>query len=544
MAKKHTWEKVKELVESEGFTLLSDTYQNDSTKLDMLCPEGHPINVSFNGWKYRKHNACIVCQRSLAGDRRKLSSDYVKNELAQAGYKLLSQYQNSHTPFEYECPRGHQHTMTWDTWKQGGRCAVCANNTRRGIEYIRKQMQAEGYKLLSTQYKNAHTKLNVLCSRGHPYQVSWNKWQGGRRCPICSRRLTVQKAQAEIDKRGSPFICLEVNYPEKLGETELVIQCTRDPEHVFTVTKRTWWATHRCPECDRFVSVPERKIYAYLRSYGIEAIQQDRKLIYPYEVDLTIPDHRVAIEVNGLYWHSENSGGKTKYYHRDKLLRCQEQGYRLISVFEDELTNKPDIVYARLRHLLGVSFGFRVGARECKIKEVSHKESADFLNRFHLLGQGNSRIRLGAFFKEQLIAVMTFSRSNKAKRQQASPGKWELDRFCVDHNFCVAGIASKLLHYFESNYVWSQVVSFAERRWSEGSLYTILGFNFIAFTEPNYWYMDKYYQTRISRFQLRKTKDDDPELTEWENRQKQDWDRIWDCGQIKFIKYKENLRND
>jgi hypothetical protein len=35
---------------------------------------------------------------------------------------------------------------------------------------------------------------------------------------------------------------------------------------------------------------------------------------------------------------------------------------------------------------------------------------------------------------------------------------------------------------------------------------------------------------------MRKSIKDREELTEWENRQIQGWDRIWDCGNLKYVK--------
>jgi len=53
-------------------------------------------------------------------------------------------------------------------------------------EYVKEEIEKERYKLLSNEYINAKTKLELECPKGHKYEVKWNKWQQGTRCPICA----------------------------------------------------------------------------------------------------------------------------------------------------------------------------------------------------------------------------------------------------------------------------------------------------------------------------------------------------------------------
>jgi hypothetical protein len=130
---------------------------------------------------------------------------------------------------------------------------------------------------------------------------------------------------------------------------------------------------------------------------------------------------------------------------------------------------------------------------------------------------------------------MTFSRPSIAKgARNYKDNTWELSRFCSKINYHVVGIASKLLKYFERNYDWNEIFSYADRRWSSGDLYGKIGFDFIGKTQVNYWYIAK--QKRIHRFALRKQRDDLVNKTEWEIRKFQGWNRIWDCGNLKYQK--------
>ena len=101
----------------------------------------------------------------------------------------------------------------------------------------------------------------------------------------------------------------------------------------------------------------------------------------------------------------------------------------------------------------------------------------------------------------------------------------------------IVGIASKLLKYFERNYIWTRIFSYADRRWSDGNVYYKLGFKFTGKIKPNYWYIKN--NKRKHRFSLRKLKGDPKDITEWELRKSQGWNRIWDCGNLRFEKTKD-----
>lgn len=97
------------------------------------------------------------------------------------------------------------------------------------------------------------------------------------------------------------------------------------------------------------------------------------------------------------------------------------------------------------------------------------------------------------------------------------------------------GVASKLLSHFKKNYKWEQIFSYADRRWSTGNLYAQIGFELIGNTKPNYWYFANGSIERRHRFALRKKSSEPKDITEWELRRNQGWNRIWDCGNLKYV---------
>jgi len=292
-----------------------------------------------------------------------------------------------------------------------------------------------------------------------------------------------------------------------------------------------------CPYCreQKYKSVAELEILDFVRSISqTTVLSGNRSQIFPLELDIYLPDQKIAIEYCGLYWHSELRG-KHQDYHLTKLRLCQEKGIRLVTIFEDEWTHYPILVQSRLRTIIGGSLDI-IGARQCQVKEVDNNLARHFCQINHIQGAGSTAISYGLYYLDILVSVMTFSKPSISKGSKSSlPTEWELNRFCslIDHR--VTGGASRLFSRFVRDHEPTQIITYADLRWNTGNLYQVLKFELVSQTPPNYWYIDFPQVKRLHRFGKRKNKDDRQELTEWENRQLQGWDRIWDCGNTKWI---------
>jgi G:T-mismatch repair DNA endonuclease (very short patch repair protein) len=462
---------------------------------------------------------------------KKITYDYISRSFNIAGYKLISEeYINSATKLLYECPNGHKHSIKWDHWRDGARCPYCAGNNTPTIEEIAKRIALEGYKLLSAVYINNKTPLQVLCPKGHKYEVVMSNWVSGHRCPHCAHNSPnyLDNIGQQLSLEGYALVTTSyINNKTKL-------ECVCPNNHVYKVSWDNWNSCgSRCPTCSLAgSSKPELELIAFIKNFGITVHTGVRDIISPYELDIVIPDKKIAIEYCGLYWHSD-ACNKDSSYHINKLERCLEAGYRLITIFEDEYITKKPIVLSRLSSLIGIKLT-SVYARKCRIQEISVKEARMFCEENHLQGYGaGASIKIGAFYNQTLIAVMTFSKPSLAKgAKDKYKDTWELHRFCSKLNLRVVGIASKLLTYFKRNHIWESVFSFADRRWSTGELYANIGFNYSYSTACNYWYF-KNNTKRYHRYGLRKP--NGSTMSERTLRKAQGYNRIWDCGNLKYI---------
>jgi len=291
---------------------------------------------------------------------------------------------------------------------------------------------------------------------------------------------------------------------------------------------------YQCPTCfPRFQgdSKTEREIREFVEGFGLDVKARDRNLISPLELDIVIPSRKLAIEVNGVYYHSEATD---KDYHLKKTKLCEQCGYQLIHIFEDEWVYKKEIVQHRLAHLLNCSKAEPLSARACTIREISTEEKDKFLQKYHIQGTDiGSKVRLGAYYNDILVAVMTFSRSNITKGFKKQEGVWELSRFCSNYDYNVRGIVSRLLSHFIRNYEWKEIFTYADRRWSTGDIYRKLAFEFVGETSIDYWYT-KGGLERIPRWTMRKRKDEPKDIPEYILRAKEGYYRIYGCGHLKF----------
>jgi len=116
-------------------------------------------------------------------------------------------------------------------------------------------------------------------------------------------------------------------------------------------------------------------------------------------------------------------------------------------------------------------------------------------------------------------------------------GEYEMYRFCNKLNTNIIGGVDKLWKYFTNNYNPTEVITYANRCYSNGNLYKQLGFKFIGKTDPNYYYVIN--NNRKYRFSFRKEilikEGFDPNKTEHEIMLERKVYRIYDSGNLKFI---------
>ncbi|NJO60940.1 MAG: hypothetical protein HC836_22600 [Richelia sp. RM2_1_2] len=286
------------------------------------------------------------------------------------------------------------------------------------------------------------------------------------------------------------------------------------------------------PENKSYQSNGEREIAEFLTELSVDFNLHDRQLAKPYEIDFIIPKYFLAIEYCGLYWHSDKKVDKN--YHSRKKDLCNKQNIKLITIFEDEWIEKKDICKARIQFLLGKAKKL-CGARQTTIAEISSKEYRNFVNQHHLQGYTPAKVKIGAYYCGEIVAVMSFGGQRTALGSRKEDCVFELIRYVSEYN--IPGIASRLFSYFVKQYSPKKIISYCDLRWGSGGLYEKLGFQLKSQTAPNYWYSSDGLH-RFHRFQFRKQvlvkKGFDPSMTESDIMENLGYYKIYDCGNYKF----------
>ena len=465
-----TIEEISEFCTEKGFILLSDKYVNRNEHLSIRCSNGHEVQTTWD--KLRGGYRCVKCGEEK--DYLKRYSYFSKIVNSKGGVVVSFSVNNSRVS-EVRCDKGHifrpprDRIMYADTW-----CPYCAGVARHTIEFVREELAKEGYTVLSEEYVNAKDKLLVLCPKEHEYEVSWDSFNGGSRCPRC----TVNTSYQEIDLR----------------------------ESILSLA-------------------PNEKV-----------VLNSRSIIPPYELDLYFPDKNLAIEYCGLYWHSEKAGGKDKHYHREKYNLSLSKGIRLITIFEDEWINYRDVVLSRILSALGVNK--RLFARKLKCLEINNKEANDFYIKYHLQGKTSCIKSWGLFDNDILVSCLTVGRLSRYHASNGGKYLELKRMASIPYVNIVGGFSrlfSAAKKYLDTT-EFEGIKSYCDSRYANPfkPIYEQLGFVLISETKytPHY-ILDRYRfrNQKLAKTELEKTSN----KTEWELRSEQGYDRIWDVGHKTFF---------
>jgi len=283
-----------------------------------------------------------------------------------------------------------------------------------------------------------------------------------------------------------------------------------------------------------FSSTSENEIYEFIKQIYNGKILRTHRINSIGEIDIFIPDLNIGIEYNGLYWHSDKI--KPKDYHYNKWKSCNEKEIKLITVWEDDWTFKQNIIKSIIKNQLGLNEN-KIYARNCQIKNINKKEGKLFLEQNHIQGDCVYSIGLGLYQKDELISVMTFGKRRMIMGSKSkNENEYELIRFCNKINISAIGGITKLFSYFIKNYNPSLIVSYANLDLFNGNSYEILGFKRTSDIKLNYWWAKdkRYHRSKFMKYKLIK-EGADPNKTEDEIMRERCYNKVWGCGNIKWI---------
>jgi very-short-patch-repair endonuclease/rubredoxin len=333
----HTYDEIKVGIEQVGYKLLSTEYRNNYTKLDIECDSSHRYRVAWTN--FQQGYRCPYCSK------KRVDFADIKSVFEDRGCVLLSEYKNSTTKLSIQCPQGHQYTTCWSVFRQGCECPHCIDNigTYNGVKDF---VENQGYILLSNVYLNSKTKLLIQCPKQHQYQVKWNDFQQGYRCPYCygnHKRSTEEVGQYVQEQKYK----LLSEYKNALSK--IILQCPQ--EHQFLMSWNSFQQGQRCPQCNEYKG--EKKLGEILEQIFPSQVQRQDNLEFLrlQKVDFSVRDLKLAFEYDGeQHFRPVRYGGmsfkKAKQAFIEQQKRdnrknqlCQENGYSLIRIAYNEDLN-------------------------------------------------------------------------------------------------------------------------------------------------------------------------------------------------------------
>ncbi len=405
------------------------------------------------------------------------------------------------------------------------------NNSEKIKEYFNNLTKEEKESILN---KSKKTKLEKWGDENYNNpekikeslsKIDWEKVVEKRKETIYDKYGT-DIFKNEIFRKSNYEIAKDSNYLEYLNNNISLFNCLSCGNN-FEISTDNYYSRKRtniplCTVCNPIgdsQSIKEKQLFEFISSiYNGEIIKSYRNGL---EIDIYLPDLKLGFEFNGLYWHSDKY--RNKNYHLDKTNHFKERGIRIIHIWEDDWVYKRDIMESQIKNWLGLT-ECKIFARKCRVREIKNsKIVTKFLEENHIQGRVNSNLKLGLYYDEELVSLITFDHYEGRKKMEY--GGWNINRFCNKLNSNVIGGASKLFKYFLNNYDTKRVISYSDSDWSLGNLYKNLGFIQKSDNKPDYKYIIDGKRVHKSRFRKSKTGISENKLKIL---------KIFDCGKIKW----------
>lgn len=511
-------------------------YQGSSALVEIICHD-HGIFLQEANSHLKGVVGCKDCSGVLKTTEKFL--DEAKPYLTNLDTSRV-EYVNANTKVALGCPSHGTHFSQFPGALLSGKvgCPSCASEHRIAKaqgQFISKAKEqfSDRWDYSEVEYSNSKTPVTIRCvEHGKFSQLTSDHLRGIIGCRECRSReaqdLRHQKFKSKL-KDGA------WDYSETLYTSSHVPVSIRCPEH--GVFEQLPFDHLRgcigCGPCNRKTSHGENSLAQFIES--VIPVERNRRDLIPgstQEVDIYVPSRNIAIEFNGLYYHSEVF--RNQNYHYDKYLSLKEAGIHLIQVWEDDWKYRSSIVQRHLLHALGLSEDLRVAARKTTIRSITSEEARNFLLDNHIQGYVRSTEHHGIFEGSELVGVGSFLKNK---------GSYNLTRYATSKH--VVGGHSKLVKDFERTHEFKSLVTFADLTFGDGDLYIKTGWAYDKLLRPDYSYLrsgrrQHKFNYRVQRFR------EDPNLifeegkTERQLAEINNLKRIYDAGKLRFVREGNN----
>lgn len=512
---------------------------NDHHRLKcLLCENIIKVTPKSKVANFKKYGLA-GCPKCTQKERYQEYTEKAIKRLKDMGYILLTDFKGKNKPITVinsKCSCGRSWTTQPERIFTGRSfCRPCNDDRKRKFFQDLNEERFRISLIGKEGYDQYQSEVRVLTERTYRENEEYINPNGHR------RGLSGTEDAYHLDHIISIKYCFSNNIPVEVCAHRDNLQIIpwksnavkwKRPSNMFP--KIFWKYIDKYDEKRNFI----KKVKSEIKSFKIFKHTHE----FNYELDLINRKEDVGVIIHRFDDIMEQTVG-TKKHLSNITEYFRGVGIRVVHVFQHEWLDKPDLVIRRLRHIVNENSQCKkIYARKCIIGDVHPSQKSKLLNENHVQGNDNASVSLGAYHDGELVAVMTFAKSRVFMKGKVTDKiKWELSRFATDTGYVVVGIASKLLKHFMKNYDWDEIYSFADLRWSDRkkNVYLSLGFEKKSSSLAYHYIVDGDYKHRwnYQKKQLKKKFPDefDSTLTEYENMKNFGYDRVWDCGMMKYV---------
>lgn len=368
------------------------TYINNRTKICIICPDHGEFWQSPKN--HLKGHGCINCGRLNAGNKYKHDAGYYLQDNIHGDrydYSLIKNPVNKNDSVDIICPDHGIFKQNLKLHLLGHGCSKCGNIVSSGVlnsdRFLERARTVHGdkYDYSKVDYINNKVKVCIICPDHGEF------WQ------IPNSHL--------------------------LGKG--------------------------CISCPVEISSGHMEIINFISGLNFDISINDRHLIAPFELDVVVPSHNLAIEFNGDYWHSFDH--IDRFYHQNKYKMCRNVGLDLITVFEYDWTSRRDIILDVISRKLGLNI-------RC---------AGDIV----ILNRDSSSVCCGLVVNNDIVATASFECDNDWKLSDFS------NKIGYDIDFGL------FFDYFISNFSPTSVCASVDAKFGN---YHLNGFDYLGLSDPGF----------------------------------------------------------
>jgi len=489
--------------------------------------------------KASSHLMGTRCQKCAV--KQLSTEDFIKRSRITHGNKYdysLVKYKTNGSKVKIICPKHGVFNQVASSHMIGKSCRLCEledrGDTFETFKIKANKIYGNKYDYSLVKYKNSKTHIDILCKEhGIFSQTPSRHINNNMGCDKCRNIHQSEIKEEDFIKKATEVHKKEYKYDNTNynGVSNKVnIKCKK--HGYFMQYGYVHLRGAGCPRCgvSHSRSKNEIEIIEHLKERGINIIESDRRVIAPLELDIVIPDIKIAIEYNGIYWHSEKHQ-TDKNYHKKKTDLAKKAGYRLIHIWEDSYNKNKEKELSFLDNICGIDNATKIYARKTTLKIISNKIASSFFEEYHIQGTTPMTFAIGAYLKDELVSVTGF------KKDQYG---WKLVRHTNSKR--VIGSLGKASKWFLRNYKQS-LDTFCDISRFDGVSYERAGFEKNGLIPPDYMYVVKHKRKHKFAFRKSKIKKKYPQVvgnTEKEMMLYLNIPRIWDCGKQRYtLRYKD-----